>query len=73
MKLDDWREGINLCIGNIDQLIKDGELLLKHKSYGHAYFSFYTAMEEISVVNFIMQRCYSPDPEGLKKFLEHLW
>ncbi len=34
MDLEKWRSGLNLCIENILQLKKDGELLKEKGSYG---------------------------------------
>lgn len=74
MKVNKWREGINLCIDNVLQLFNDGKLLMENGSYGHACFLFLTAFEETAVAYFIIDRFDSPSPEKLHKrdFLNHL-
>jgi AbiV family abortive infection protein len=41
-----FKEGYNLCMKHIDQLIRDGDLLAEKASFGHATFLYFTAMEE---------------------------
>ena len=53
MELDVWQKGLKLCIENITRLRDDGLILMENGSYGHAYFSFYTAMEEFWKAYFV--------------------
>ena len=69
MNVKTWQEGLNKIIDNINQLIEDGDLLSKNGSYGHAYFLFYTAFEELSKAYYILARFDNPAPAGLKKTL----
>jgi len=71
MDLENWREGINICITNVEQLYEDGILLLENGSYGHACFSFITALEEMAVAFFIIGNFDEPKPKKLKNFLKH--
>lgn len=72
MDLEEWQKGINLAIDNALQLFKDGELLMKNGSYGHACFSFITAFEELGVALYILDHFNTPQPKELKKFLRHV-
>ncbi|MFW9971628.1 MAG: AbiV family abortive infection protein [Candidatus Odinarchaeota archaeon] len=71
MDIDSWRDGIDICIENVERLSKDGKLLMENGSYGHACFSFITAFEEIGVAYFILANFDTPKPAKLKKFLKH--
>ncbi len=71
MELEEWRNGIKLSIKNGIELYNNGAFLLKRGSYGHATFLFTTALEEIAVAYFIMDRFDTPDPHELKEFLQH--
>jgi len=71
LEIDEWRNGINLCIENVMRFYKDGELLLKNKSFGHACFSFITAFEEAAIAYFIMERFNDPQPKQLKDLFKH--
>jgi len=64
-------KGIDVSIENVIRLRDDGILLMNSGSYGHAYFSFYMAIEEMAVAYFILHRRYSAEPKELKEFLEH--
>lgn len=70
MKSEKWIEGINLCIDNIERLKKDGEILRDNDSYGHAFFSFYTAMEEMAIASYMLKNIYTPNPKELNKFIK---
>ncbi len=67
MDLDKWRDGINLCIDNVSQLVDDGKTLMGKESFGHACFLFLTAFEEMAVAYFIIDRFNSPAPEKIHK------
>jgi len=71
MDLENWREGIDVCITNVEQLYEDGILLLENGSYGHACFSFITALEEMAVAFFIIGNFNEPKPKKLKNLLKH--
>ena len=71
MELEKWKNGANICIDNINRLIEDGMLLIQNKSYGHACFSFITALEEIGVAYLILGTFNDPKPKEFKKFLNH--
>ena len=62
MKVNKWREGINICIDNVLQLFNDGTTLMEKGSYGHACFLFLTAFEETAVAYFIIDRFDTPVP-----------
>jgi len=49
MDLKKWKGGMQHCVNKSIHLRDNGELLMKKDSYGHAYFSFYTATEELGV------------------------
>ncbi len=72
MNINEWRNGINLCIDNALRFFKDGEILMKNGSYGHACFSFITAFEELGVAYYIIDHFNTPQPAKLKKFLNHV-
>jgi AbiV family abortive infection protein len=71
--LKKWQEGMDISIANIEQLLKDGYILMKNGSYGHAFFLLITAFEEIAIVYFIMDNYNNPKPRELhkRKFLTH--
>lgn len=69
MKLKKWKEGVNYCVENAIRMRDDGEILMKNGSYGHAYFSFYTAMEELGVALYILKHFNKPNPKKVYKFL----
>jgi len=71
MKLKTWQNGVNIVIDNVISLYNDGILLMKNGSFGHACFSFYTAMEEIGVAYFILSLYNNPDTNKLRNFLNH--
>ena len=71
MDIKEWRNGIQLSINNGIQLYNDGIALKKTESYGHAIFSFVTALEEIAVAYYILERFDKPEPEGIKGFFNH--
>lgn len=68
MDLTKWRQGYDLYLNNAIRLRDDGVLLLEHNSYGHAYFSFYTAMEELGVAMYILHHYSEPNLKEFKKF-----
>ncbi len=72
MDIDVWRNGINLYIENALQLNEDGKVLMQNKSFGHACFSFITALEELGVAYYIMDHFNAPQPAKLKNFLNHV-
>jgi len=55
MDLDNWKKGVIYCIENAIRMRDDGELLTKNSSYGHTYFSYYTAMEGLGVALYILR------------------
>lgn len=69
MDLTKWKKGLKLCFSNAVRLRDDGELLLNNGSYGHAYFSFYTAMEELGLALIILKSFKEPKPKELQKFV----
>lgn len=71
MDLKEWRNGINLSIKNSIELYNNGAFLIKKGSCGHATFLFITALEEIAVAYFIMDRFETPEPNELMEFLKH--
>jgi len=71
MDIKTWHKGIDISIENVIRLRDDGILLMNSGSYGHAYFSFYMAIEEMAVAYFILNRMFDPEPKELKEFLEH--
>ena len=71
MEIETWKNGANICIDNVNHLIEDGKLLIENKSYGHACFSFITALEEMGIAYFILGNFFSPKPKEFKKFLTH--
>lgn len=48
MDLSTWREGVSQAIVNIDELIKNGDLLLENNSPAHAFFLFFHCIRRIS-------------------------
>jgi len=71
MKVETWRNGLNITIENVVQLYNDGKLLMENESYGHACFSFITAFEEMGVAYFILSHFNNPEPKKLEKFFNH--
>ncbi|MHA1344260.1 MAG: AbiV family abortive infection protein [Promethearchaeota archaeon] len=71
MDLKTWIQGIDLYMENIIQLRDDGVILLEHGSIGHAYFSFFTALEETAMISYIIESLYEPKPELFKKLFKH--
>lgn len=71
MKLKTWQNGVNIVIDNVISLYNDGILLMENGSFGHACFSFYTAMEEIGVAYFIFSLYNNPNTNKLRSFLNH--
>jgi len=69
MQVQNWQEGFNKIVDHIVQLLDDGDTLLKKGSYAHAYFLYFTTLEEIATANYIMARIENPDPSGLKEIL----
>ncbi len=69
MNLKRWQEGLSLCMDNVIRLRDDGKLLMEQGSFGHAYFSFYTAIEELGVAFYILINYHHPKPKELKKFI----
>ena len=69
MNLKRWQEGLSLCMNNIIRLRDDGELLMEQGSFGHAYFSFYTAIEELGVAFYILSNYHNPKPKELNKLI----
>jgi len=69
MDLKNWQEGLDLYFDNSIYLRDDGELLMEKGSYGHAYFFFYTALEELGVAFFILENYRNPNPRELNKLL----
>ncbi len=71
MDLKTWIQGVDLYMESIIQLRDDGLLLIKHGSIGHAYFSFFTALEETAMISYIIKRLYNPEPETFKRLFKH--
>ncbi|MFW9881364.1 MAG: AbiV family abortive infection protein [Candidatus Thorarchaeota archaeon] len=71
MNLNIWRKGFDLCVKNAMELARSGELMLKEENLAHAYFFYFTALEELGAAGFIAFRINEPVPEKLKKFLNH--
>ena len=69
MKLEIWHEGLNNCIDHINQLREDGDLLINKGSFSHAYFFYYTAIEELATANYILGHFNYPSPKDLKKII----
>ena len=67
MDINKWHEGLEKCIQNIIRLKEDGDMLLSRGSLGHAYFMYYTALEEMAKANFIIDRFQTPSPKQLRK------
>jgi AbiV family abortive infection protein len=66
-----WREGLNLSLKNAIQLRDDGDLLMKKGSLGHAYFSFYSALEELGVALYIISHYNDlPDLKNSQNFFK---
>ncbi len=70
MDLKTWQDGLKLCRDNIVRLKDDGILLREHGSYGHAYFSFYTAMEELWKAYLIIENFYQVNTKTFLKYLK---
>ena len=70
MKLKKWQKGLELYVRNAEQLRDDGELLMENGSYGHAYFSFYTALEEVGMVLFILENWEKQNTKELQKLIK---
>ncbi len=71
MELKIWLKGLDHYLENIKQLRDDGLLLMDNGSLGHAYFSFFTALEESAMISYIIKSLYTPNPVALRKFLKH--
>lgn len=69
MDLKNWQKGLDLYLDNSIHLRGDGELLMEKGSYGHAYFIFYTALEELGAAFFILENYRNPNPGELNKLL----
>ena len=37
IQIKEFEKAVNLCLENVEQYIKDAELLIKNSSFGHAY------------------------------------
>ncbi len=70
MNIKKWQNGLKLYLKNAIQLRDDGETLMEKGSYGHAYFSFYTALEELGVASIILENYHDPKPNELQKFIK---
>jgi len=46
MKAIDFRKGYEICINHAIRLAHDADLLAENSSFGHAFFLYFTAMEE---------------------------
>lgn len=69
MDLKKWKEGMVHCVNNAIHLRDDSELLMKKGSYGHTYFSFYTATEELGVALYIIKHISKLNPKKIYDFL----
>jgi len=72
MDLKKWQNGLKLYLKNAEQLRDDGEILMEKGSYGHAYFSFYTALEEVGMALYILDNFREPNPKELQKFIKSM-
>ena len=70
MNLKKWQNGLKLYLKNAEQLRDDGKSLMEKGSYGHAYFSFYTALEEVGMSLYILENFREPNPKVLQKFIK---
>ena len=69
MKLKTWQEGLKKIIDHIIQLHQDGDFLAENGSYNHAYFLYYTALEELTKAYFILARFDKPAPKEFRRNL----
>jgi len=58
VKVGDLKTGVDLCLRNAERLIKDGELLFEHKSYGHATSLVYLGLEELGKALRLAEACF---------------
>lgn len=58
---EDLQEGIQLCTRNVDQLLKDANILYQRGSYGHAQALAILAMEEYAKKIVLVARRTHPD------------
>ncbi len=65
MNIKNWQKGLELYLNNAIQLRDDGERLMEKGLYGHVYFSFYTALEELGVAGIILENYRDPKPNEL--------
>ncbi|KKN29245.1 hypothetical protein LCGC14_0846100 [marine sediment metagenome] len=70
MDLKKWQNGLKLYLKNAEQLRDDGEILMEKSSYGHAYFSFYTALEEVGMALYILDNFRESKPEEMQNFIK---
>jgi|SRR5579871_315290 len=60
------------CMKNAGDLLDDAELLLKHKSYGHAIFLGYSAYEEVAKAQIVADFYHRDLTESqFKKYFRH--
>jgi len=52
MKRSDFRKGYELCMENTAYLMRDGDFLADNGSFSHAFFLYFTAMEEAAKAYF---------------------
>lgn len=69
MKLETWHNGLKRCVQHIIELKENGDLLMKKGSFSHAYFIYYTALEEMATAYFILDRFNQPSPEELRNII----
>ncbi|MFX1480936.1 MAG: AbiV family abortive infection protein [Promethearchaeota archaeon] len=72
MDLKNWQKGLDHYINNAIYLRDDGEILMEKGSLGHAYFFFYTALEELGVASFILENYHDPNPRELNRLLKSI-
>lgn len=66
------KEGVELCLDNVDKLIEDAEILFRRRSYGHSVFLAYSAIEEMSkAFMYAMSRIESSKPSEFENVKKH--
>jgi AbiV family abortive infection protein len=66
------KRGVELCLDNVDKLIKDAEILSRGRSYGHSVFLAYSAIEEMSkAIMYAMSRIEPMKPSEFENMKRH--
>lgn len=71
MNIENWRNGIKLCLVNVIDIYREAQLLLKNKRYTRGCFLLITAFEELATVYYIMGNFNEPKPEFLQDLKNH--